>query len=747
MLATRVGPCVTAALALSLAFAPPASSADAPADSNTSNNTKPEEKSLEQIVVTAQKRAQEAQDVPISLYAISNQALESQGITSLQDLSSTVAGVQIQQVNPGQMIMSIQGLSDFSESNASTSVNGYYLDEVPINWLQGFMPEVGLWDIERVEVLRGPQGTLFGEGSEGGTIRVITKKPDSTSFFGNYQVGVSETEGGGGEGTKGMGSVNLPLVQNVLAMSVAGSYTTLPGWIDIPNLNETDSNWWKSINSRVAVRYTPTSELTVDLMYLMNQDNFQNFAATQPGVFDPEQVAPPGLGAPVRADSPQHDRLDIAALTINYDFGFASLVSASSWQRHRNDSITDLSSTGPSLFGPVDGAGSISTSYYNYNTSTLTQEVRLVSNGKQTVDWTVGVYGKKDDREFVQAYDFDLPAVPTNQPYLEDTRYTKKAWAVFGDADLHVTNKFSIQAGVRYYSEKNGLSDLYVDSTPLFGITAGTLQLANSTASKTSPKIGASYNLTDNVLLFATAASGFRGGGANAIDLKVYPYVPAGFGADSLWAYEAGVKTTPLPGYYLNLYGFDNRWSELQLPFLTNNDEATYTTNVGHATSYGAELEAGGEVSTGLVLGFNFSYIDAYIQNDIENATGVLLDRAGAKLPFTSPFRYAITAQYTRDLSSTLQGVINVRYRQSSGQWSDTGNTPEFYVDQTEQLYASIGLTGLGEHKWGTIQIYGDNLLNRDDALAKYPELGAVGYPYISYFRPRNIGIQYKQTF
>src|SRR5579862_3077959 len=289
---TRVDLTLRAAVALSLALATSAALADAPADRDTkSDNTKSDKTSLETVVVTAQKREQVAQDVPISLFAISNKALEDQGITSLQDLGGTVAGVQISQVNPGQMIMSIEGLSDFSESNASTTVNGYYLDEVPINWLQGFMPEVGLWDIDHVEVLRGPQGTLFGEGSEGGTIRVITKKPDATSFFGRYEVGVNETDGGGGEGVSGMGSVNIPLVQNVLAASVAVGYNSMPGWIDIPNLNQTDTNWWKSVNSRIAVRYTPTAALTVDLLYLMNQDNFQNFAATQPYLFDPELVS------------------------------------------------------------------------------------------------------------------------------------------------------------------------------------------------------------------------------------------------------------------------------------------------------------------------------------------------------------------------------------------------------------------------------------------------------------------------
>ena len=746
MFATRVDQIATAALMVSLALATSTSwAADAAAEQSESTTPKPA--SLETIVVTAQKRAQEAQDVPVNLYALSNQALESQGITSIQDLGGTVAGVQIQQINPGQMSMSIQGLADFSESNASTSVNGYYLDEVPINWLQGFMPEVGLWDVERVEVLRGPQGTLFGEGAEGGTIRVITRKPDSTSFFGRYEVGWNNTYQGGGGSGKAFASINVPLSPNLLAVSVAAGYTNLPGWIDIPDLNETNSNWWKSVNSRIALRYTPTSALTFDLMYLMNQSNFQNFAATSPYQFNPAAVAPPGLGAPVKADSPQHDRLDIGALTINYDVGFASLVSATSWQRHRNSSITDLSSTGPSLFGPVAGADSTSTSYYNYNTSTLTQELRLVSNGKQTVDWTIGAYGKKDDRQFLQGYTFDLPAVPTNQPYLEDTRYTKKAWAVFGDADYHVTNQFSIQAGLRYYSEKNGLSDLYVVDTPLFGIVGGTLQTADSTASKTSPKVGLSYQLSNDVLLFARAANGFRGGGANAIDLQVYPYVPKGFGSDSVWAYEVGVKTTPLPGYYLNVYAFDDRWTDLQVPFLTNNDEATYTANAGHAQSYGAELEAGGHVSTGLVLGFTFSYIDAYIQDDVANATGTVLVHAGAKLPNTSPFRYALTAQYTKDFTNTLQGIFNARYRISSGQWSDTGNTPEFFVNQQQQLYASVALAGMGEHKWGTIVLWGDNLLNRDDAYAKYPALGAVGYPYISYIRPRNFGLEYRQTF
>ena len=189
---------------------------------------------LSEIVVTAQKREQMAQDIPVSLYAVSGKELEKQGITGIQEFGNNTAGVSIAQSNPGNMRLTIRGAGDVSSSNQASSVNGLYLDETVMSYVPGHMPEVGLWDVERVEVLRGPQGTLFGDGSEGGTLRVITKKPDSTKYFGRYDASVhSTTLGGTGFGAGA--SVNIPISKDVLGMSLAVRHRKSEGWIDIPD--------------------------------------------------------------------------------------------------------------------------------------------------------------------------------------------------------------------------------------------------------------------------------------------------------------------------------------------------------------------------------------------------------------------------------------------------------------------------------------------------------------------------------
>jgi outer membrane receptor protein involved in Fe transport len=233
-------------------------SANATADTAADNSA--------MIIVTAQKREQNAQDVPISLVAVTGESIERQGISSLQELGNSIAGVTILAGNPGAMRLAIRGASDLSSSNQSASVNGFYLDETAMSYVPGYMPEVSLADIERVEVLRGPQGTLFGEGSVGGTLRVITRKPDSQKFFGRVKLGAYATSGGG-EGYAAQINTNIPIVQDVLAVSVAGGYRNLPGWIDIPDINVKNSNTSKLSDGRFALRYTPSTDFTLDLFY------------------------------------------------------------------------------------------------------------------------------------------------------------------------------------------------------------------------------------------------------------------------------------------------------------------------------------------------------------------------------------------------------------------------------------------------------------------------------------------------
>jgi iron complex outermembrane receptor protein len=690
--------------------------------------------SLGEIVVTAQKREQVAQDVPIALYAIRGATLESEGITSIQDLGSTLAGVNVTSANPGEMNLIIRGMADLSGSLQASPVNGYYLDETPVAFVPGYMPDLGLWDVDRIEVLRGPQGTLFGEGSEGGTLRVITKKPDSTKFFGRYDISATQTSGGG-NGYSALGTINIPLQTNVAAISLAANYRDLPGWIDIPSLNKPDANYAHLTNARVALRLTPSPELTIDASVLRNQTTAVDFGATEPGLL----VFTPPSGS-MKFVSPLHDTLDVAALTINYDFGPATLVAASSATKHENDADKDLSQGIAALFG-VDG--SVDQLYQTYSQS-VSQEIRLVSNGHKTLDWTVGAYYKDEKRHIYEGYHFLIPAFGNlNDQSLQRSDQTGKSWALFGELDWQLTDRLGAQIGLRYFSEKKDYINRQLLSSVIVGSHAGDFVTGSDSASATSPKIELSYKLTPNSLAFAKVSKGFRGGGANIVPLNRYPEASGSYGPDSLIAYEVGLKTTFASNWYINAYLFDNKWKDLQLSFRTKDQIFGYTTNAGSATGKGGEIELGGHIGTGLTVGLTYSYTDSTIDTDVIDPSGGIAAKAGNEIPESPKSKFGFSASYTTQLNASLNGNLNLRFRQASGYFSEPGNLAIGYNDGSQDLFASIGVSG----HWGVLSLYGDNLQNRDDTTLRYKPLGVLPYVYANYVRPRNVGIEYKGTF
>ena len=699
-------------------------------DAATEGNT------LEEIIVTAQKRDQLAQDIPISLSVMRGEALENQGITSIEDLGNTLAGVNVASINPGQMRLTIRGVSDFSGSLQASSVNGYYLDETSISYVPGFLPELGLWDIERIELLRGPQGTLFGEGSVGGLLRVITRKPDSSEFFSRYQLGFNSTSGGG-SGYSVLGSINAPLVEDVLAISLAASYRELPGWIDIPDLNETNTNETELTDTRVALRYTPSEALSVDAFYLHNDsDGFDN-GATEPGTLDPASLVP-GSSA-VNALSPVDAELDVAALTISYDFGAATLVSASAYTEQKHFTNRDYSAGLPLFFGDPTATGAQD---FDTQSEAFTQELRLVSNGDEKLDWKIGAYYKDEERNVREGNFFSIPAFGGLQDLLSThSIQSGDAWAIFGNIDYELTDKLTGQVGVRYFSDKKDFIRTDLTSSVLFGTTAGNAVNGDDGATATSPKFALNYALNDDVMLYAKAEKGFRSGGANVVPLDLYPEANGDFDEDSLWSYEIGLKSSPGTGWFVNVYAFVNDWTDLQVPFRTSDNIFGFTNNAGSATSSGAEIEVGGQVSDALTLGVTYSYTDSTIDDDVFDAAGNLAAADGNHIPQSPKHKFTVSAEYAVALMDSLKLKLNGRFRTASSFFSDSANLVE--NDRSKLLFLSIGVSG----NWGTLRVYGDNLLDREDTLAKYKPIGALPFEYISYVRPRNVGIEFIGEF
>ena len=576
------------------------------------------------IVVTAQKREQFAQEVPISLTALTGETIERQGITSIQELGNSVAGVNIAAANPGAMRLVIRGVSDVSSSNQSASVNGFYVDDTVMSYVPGYMPEVSLMDIERVEVLRGPQGTLFGEGSEGGTLRVITRKPDSTKTFVRIKAGAYATKGGG-QGYSGQANANIPLVRDLLAVTVAGSYRDLPGWIDIPDISIKDSNTSKLKDGRIAARLTPSSSLTVDAFYQISRSKIFDFVTTDRNELNPGKAHVPGGPGPVGGLSPSEGRLDIGALTVRYDVGPATLVAASSLTTSTYDTTRDLTTIIPVAFPPFLVPNATAQSISRVRSHALTQEIRLVSNGTKTINWTIGGFYKHEDRAIDEGYVFNIPAFPpigyVDQP-LSHSDQKGNSWAVFGDIDYKLTEQLSLQAGLRYFKDDSSfvVTQLSGSILPLGFAPEGFVQSGTNHSHATSPKVGLTYKISPKALVFAKFSKGFRSGGANTAPLAVYPYAKSQYGPDSLNAYEIGLKTTPMRGMTLNVYAYHNDWKDVQLPFRTGDGLYSYVQNAGNAKVDGLEVELSDDITPSLNVGLTYAYNNAKISNDVRDS-------------------------------------------------------------------------------------------------------------------------------
>ncbi len=701
---------------------------------------------LEKVVVTSQKRLQVAQDVPISLFSMTGAQLENAGITNVMDLGNSVAGVTIAPTQPGMLQINIRGVTDLGSLIAGTPANGFYLDEIPFSATGSLQPDVGLWDVQRVEVLRGPQGTLFGEGSMGGTIRVITRKPDSTEFSGRVSLGTTSVSGGG-TGYSAKGSVNIPIQQDVAAITIGVSDQKSPGWVAIPDLGLKDANTSTQTAGRIALRLTPSAQLTVDANYLQskvaNNSNFGN--STSPGALDPRAQNPAAQKIGYLSTSGMN--VDVGGLTINYDFGSVTLVSATSSFKTTTPYNRDLTTVVPLFFGTA-GTASV-TSPSGDTIKAVTEELRLSSNGHKQLDWTAGLYYKDDQRSRLENWKFNIPAWgPLIENSLDSDASTSKAYAAFGEVDYAVTNTFSVQAGVRYYSEKKSDTGTQITPTLIFGKPVGA-STSNFDANNTSPKLSLNWKLTPDTLLFTKVSKGFRSGGANgnfgntaAVGSK-YPEMPAGYGPETITAYEAGVKTSPAKGWFLNAYVYENKWKDLQLGFVTHDGLLGYTENSSSATSKGAELELGGRVSAGLTLGMNLSTVDAKIDSTVLNALGGVVAKAGNAIPLTAKTKFALTADYSFPLSDTLKGNIDARYQMGSSTFSEASNDPAVKNASTSQLHMKFGVSN---PQWGALTIYGDNLLNRNDTTIRQRQVG-VGLIYNVYVQPRTIGVEYSNSF
>ncbi|ETN92524.1 hypothetical protein U062_00399 [Gammaproteobacteria bacterium MOLA455] len=676
---------------------------------------------LEEVVVTAQKREQRLIDVPISITAISGEDLDVASIQNIADLSYAVPNLSTVEIGPGYQIVTIRGVGNL---RGNTPTIGIYLDEIPLSSGPLYSLDLQVVDLQQVEVLKGPQGTLYGQGSMGGTIRYITNDPSFDDVEGRMTLSGYDTHRGGWS-EELTGFVNIPVIDDTLAFRVSATYKDKPGWIDQPAAGVKDINDSELSNIRIKGLWQATDELAIKGNAIRHRNNYGAYSVvnTTPlkesnfrrGVF-PDQAVPPGTSD-----------YDLYNLTIAYDFDFATLISSSS--KHEQETIGDDSQLIDFTFGPVEA---VTTTLLN-NVKSFTQDIRLTSNegsGKNNLfDWTLGVF--YNDAETRLSYDAFWALFPQGVPIdLRAGGYeivnTTKSIAYYADASYAITSQLTAGLGTRYFED---------DQTQLVftGPEAGILKEASF--DKLSSRVYLSYAWTDNLNTYFNVSQGFRSGGFNQQGQPNYD-------PEQILAYELGTKSALLDNRLnVNFALFYSHYDDyITTTALPNDVTVGITGNVGEAVIKGLEWEFDWAVTDQLSIGFNGAVTDAEFTN-ITSTAPAPSNIKGDLVPFVPEYGYSVNSHYSFNWSSAVAGDFRLSYnREGQSAVIDRGqslaveehpNEPFGFLDaQLSAQWQSL-----------SVELFGQNLLDEDKLV------GVSLSKQTAQHRPRTLGIRLSYDF
>ena len=658
---------------------------------------------LEEVVVTATRRVEELSKVPISIAAYTQETLEKQSVRSIEDVVRLTPGVSFSRSANGNSqttSISIRGIS----SGAGTATVGVYIDETPVqirpDSLTSTNPYPQLFDLDRVEILRGPQGTLFGAGSEGGTIRFITPEPSLTDYSVTSRAEAGFTHNGSASYELG-GAAGGPLADGVLGFRLAADYRHDGGWIDRINWNndetiQPDSNFSDIKSLRAGLKWAPTARLTFSPSVYYQQTNINDATIYWEGYSDPGDTQFIN-GNPVRA--PTRDHFTLSALKTDYEFERVSLIANTSWLDRSNANVYDASTLDLATF---TGQGFLrpppELSYFHAwgnlldTQKVFTQEIRLQnSDAAARFNWVMGAFyqhTKQHAEYFVTSPYLDDVLAYVGLPFrLKPLFYqgvyllyatgdlTNKELAGFVNVDYAITDKLKLSAGVRV--SRNKYENTSFGAGPVLGGESTSFQ--DSTETPVTPKVGASYQFDDANMLYASVAKGYRQGSAagpisnsclsDAVALGL-SLGPRQIKPDYVWSFELGSKNRLLDGRLsMDTSVYQINWKQIQSSLFLPNCNVPITANFGDATSRGVDFTMNLAATDTTLLGLAIGYSHAEYTSDTKGANDAIIRPKGEPLPI---------APWT----VTFSGEQRLRVRESDGymradfQFRSKNNTP-----------------------------------------------------------------------
>jgi iron complex outermembrane recepter protein len=737
---------------------------------------------LEEIVVTAQRREESLQNVPISITAFSRATMDAQGTRTIDDLSRLTPGISFVRSannnNSESSDISIRGIS----SNAGAATTGIYIDDTPIQGRHLSFPSYNtypaLFDIERVEVLRGPQGTLFGAGSEGGTVRFISPDAalDKSSLYARSEV--AETAHGDPVYELGLAG-GTPLIEDKLGLRASVSYRREGGYVDRIDWHtessiEDRANWNKTIVARVALKWAVSDVLSITPSILYQKRDVHDTSAwwsPVPGQPDPtngEFNAPWRSGNSVA--SPTTDTFTLPAVRVDWNLGALRLISSTSYFKRTQSAITDYSEFDRAIFlgDPYPPAGEQGSGHWGDNQSNWTQEIRLESAETQArVRWTAGVF-YQHARETTSHRVFDPSLLVTlglppdfggGYIYVEDPRVgIDKQVALFGQADVNLTDRWKMTLGLRVANAEFEGSAHYPETLVVGPEVTSSGSLKEHPV---TPKFGFEYQFDPENMLYLTAAKGYRIGGVNAkvgqfcygpggsLDLIGLRDVPPSYQSDSLWSYELGTKNAFADHRVIfNASAYLVKWKNIQQNVALGCG-FQFTSNLGEARAQGFDLQLAAKPNSTLSFGGIVSYTEAKFTKTVQlQPTVQSIVQDGDHLA-NAPWTLAAYGQVNVPLFEK-NGYMRADYQYSAKQTDIVPNQNPlnggyalWFPSVPSQSFTSLR-AGLAWSGWD-LSLFAQNVFDTRPRLSATQDIplptGGTPLFYVISWRPRTVGL------
>jgi outer membrane receptor protein involved in Fe transport len=718
---------------------------------------------LEEIVVTANKRVENVQNVAASVSVQSGDQLMARSQEQLTDYAAYMPGFYVNNGgSAGQASVVLRGISSVTSSSAVAA----YLDETPLgsssNWNNASVQMLDIlpYDLDRLEVLRGPQGTLYGAGSMGGLIKYVLKSPSTSEFEGKIGADVSAIDGAGQSGYDVHGRINVPLVSDVLGVSISLFDKHMPGYIDNAYTGADDTNEAKTYGGRIAALWQPTQDLSVKLSWLEYRSDSDDNAWES---FGTVTSVPSTNGAViVKAFNsfgdltqnhayPQlfHKDLSYGALTLDWDAGPVNVISATGYSKQTTNVSQDFTiqyGSLPTLFGQQAG---LSAGRFDYGIEKFTQELRVVSAPAEHFDWIVGgfyTHERSTDDQYGLIYDTNNQLNPTFAPYFYEGHLptTYSEIALFGDLTWKLSDRFDVTGGVRSARNTQNFANF---TGGALAAAPGWVVAPEAKESVTTWSFDSRYHFTVDDMLYARIAKGYRPGSPNNPIAGIPPTV----GADTLINYEVGVKSQFLDQRaLLNVSVFWIDWSDIQLAAVQNG--FGYFANGGDATSKGFELTSAWSPIQPLSLGFNAAYTKSELTSVISGTPFM----AGYQLPYVPEWSFSLTADYEWELQNGWNAQVGGGYRWLDKVWLGSVQSGPFASPSVQApSYSVLDFNANVRNGAMAFKLYARNLTNKrafqgatqGATVASDAILGGAKQADFPILQPRTVGIGVDYSF